>query len=121
MTNKTVFIVEDDEKFSSIYQNELTSLQVNVVVMKDGEATLHALNQDQPDLLLLDVMLNGKLNGFDVLEQVKRDPKLSHIPVIMMTNLDSEEKVAREIGAVDYIVKASISIAELKQKIAAYL
>jgi len=57
------------------------------------------------------------MNGFDVLEDMKRNPNSQAIPVIMLTNLDSEEKVAKEVGADEYLVKADHSIDEIVERI----
>jgi len=57
------------------------------------------------------------MNGFDILEELKRRDQWKAIPVIMMTNLDSEEKTAREIGAADYIVKSNVSLDEIISRI----
>ena len=65
------------------------------------------------DVILLDVMLPGGMNGFDVLEQLKKNSVSQTIPVFMLTNLDSEEKVAKTIGAKGYIVKANTSKNEI--------
>lgn len=69
------------------------------------------------DLVLLDIMLPGGMNGFDVLEDLKRNQLTSSIPVIVLTNLDSERETALKIGAADYAVKANTSIEETVQKI----
>ena len=62
---------------------------------------------------MLDIMLPGGMNGFDVLEKLKADPLTEKIPVVVLTNLDSEEKVAKTIGACDYIVKSDTTKDEL--------
>lgn len=75
------------------------------------------VEQELPDLVLLDIMLPGGLNGFDVLEQMKREETLRKIPVVILTNLDTEEKTSKLIGADDYIIKANTSLAEIVAKI----
>ena len=66
-------------------------------------------------------MLPAGMNGFDLLEQLKRDEKLKTVPVIVFTNLDSERNVAESMGAVDYIVKANTSIDDLVKKVKSHL
>jgi twitching motility two-component system response regulator PilH len=63
------------------------------------------------------VMLPGGKNGFDVLEDLKTNPELATIPVIICTNLDSEKETAMEIGASDYFIKANTPVEELVSKI----
>ena len=57
------------------------------------------------------------MDGFDVLEQLKRDEVVKNIPVIVLTNLDSERESALKVGAVDYIVKANASIDQVVEKV----
>ena len=62
-------------------------------------------------------MLPGGMHGFDLLERLKADEKLKKIPVIVLTNLESEEKVAKDIGAIDYIVKVHVDPKDVMEKI----
>lgn len=89
-----------------MYTQLLTSKQYDVVTAHDGSTGLTLVRSDKPDLVILDIMLPGGMNGFDVLEELKRNEQTKQIPVLVLTNLDSEEKVAREIGAQYYLVKA---------------
>lgn len=77
---------------------------MNAVTGREG---LTMVKTENPDLILLDVMLPGGMNGFDVLEDLKRTEATKNIPVIILTNLDSETNVAKSIGAKDYLVKAN--------------
>ena len=90
-----------------MYQKRLQSEGYEVIQARDGKTGLSLAKSDQPDLILLDIMLPGGLNGFDVLEQLKQDSKTKDIAVLVLTNLDSEEKVAKQIGASGYLVKVN--------------
>jgi DNA-binding response OmpR family regulator len=79
---------------------------------------LDIIRNAKPDLVLLDIMLPGGMNGFDVLEEIRGDENTAKLKVIVMSNLDSEEKEARLIGVEDYIIKANTSIDEVMKKIA---
>lgn len=57
------------------------------------------------------------MNGFDVLEKIKSDVNLNKIPVLVLTNLDTEQKVAKDIGAEAYIVKIDLNIHDLPEQI----
>jgi len=67
---------------------------------------------------LLDVVLPG-MDGFEILENVKKDPSKTHIPVIMLTNMGQESEVKRglALGAEDYIIKAHFTAGEIVEKI----
>lgn len=112
-----ILLIEDDQQLTTLYQEKLIHEGfevVNAVTAKEG---LAALQSGEPDLVILDIMLPGGLNGFDVLETMKKDNKLSKIPVLILTNLDSEEKVAKEIGVTDYLVKANTTPTQIVEKI----
>ncbi len=116
-----ILIVEDDSQLQDIYQRKLTREGHEVVLATTGEEGLLKIKQNIPDIILLDVMLPGGQNGFDVLEQIKRDPNLSKIPILILTNLDTEQDTAMSIGANDYIIKANTSLDEMVAKVNKYL
>jgi two-component system alkaline phosphatase synthesis response regulator PhoP len=103
-----ILLVEDDNLLQNLYKGKLTDEGFEVVVVGDGKKGLDLARSQKFDLILLDIILPGGINGFDVLESLKKDKTLYQIPVIIMTNLESEKKVALEIGAVDYFVKAKV-------------
>jgi DNA-binding response OmpR family regulator len=113
----TILLIEDDNLLQELYKGKLRDEGLNVVVAGDGKGGLDLIRSQKFDLILLDIMLPGGINGFDVLETLKKDPAFSQIPVIVLTNLDSEEKVAREIGAADYLKKTEVTPAEIVKRI----
>lgn len=121
MNPKKILIIEDDAQLREIYQKKLTIEGFSVFQAATIREGLTLLKSDTPDLIILDIMLPGGENGFDFLETVKRDPLYEAIPILVMTNLDTEEKVARQIGASDYIIKANTQIDEVITKIKQYL
>lgn len=102
-----VLIIEDDPLMSRMYQKIFTFEKYEVEVAGDGEEGLTKANTIQPTIILLDVMM-PKMNGLQVLEQLKTNDLTKHIPVIMLTNLagqqDAETALAK--GAVKYIIKS---------------
>ncbi len=78
----------------------------NVTTANDGQQALEALNAKPFDLVLLDIMM-PKMNGYEVLERMKADEKLRHIPVVMISAIDEIDSVVRciELGAEDYLPK----------------
>lgn len=118
----TILLVEDDDALAQMMRADLEQAGFEVVYAGDGEAALTALRIGEPDLMLLDILL-PKRSGFDILEELRRDPALAHPPVIVLSS--SGEKLelnrAKELGALDYIVKGSTSREELIQKIMTFL
>lgn len=118
---KHIMIVEDNTQLLELYNEALSKAGYTVTTLSDASKATAALQENHPDLIVLDIMLPGGKNGFDILEEIKKNPQTSAIPVIILTNLDSEEKVAREIGAIDYLVKSNFSISQVVERIKAVL
>lgn len=116
-----ILIVEDDSELQIIYQRKLSHEGHQVISATTGSEGLALAQSTIPDIILLDVMLPGGQNGFDVLEQVKRNSALSNIPILILTNLDTEQGTAMSIGASDYIIKANTSLDEMVAKVNKYL
>lgn len=118
---KKILVVEDDKEFQNIYRQILESNGFTVVCCDTVKLGLEKMRNEAPDLVLLDIMLPGGMNGFDFLEQVKQDNTLKLIPIIVLTNLDSEAKTAFTIGAVDYVIKTNTSVDQIAEKIKKHL
>lgn len=119
--SKKIILIEDDVLTQKLYHDVLTKEGYTVVQAFDGKEGLSFIKSLQPNLIILDLMLPGGMNGFDILETIKADDNLRNIPVLVCTNLDSEQKVAMNIGASDYIIKSNISMEELVKKVKQYL
>jgi len=116
-TQKKILIIEDDIEIQDTYKQKLEPLGFQIIRALDGKEGVKFATTELPQLILLDIMLPSGMNGFDVLEQLKRDPTTASIPVIVLTNLEGEMKTAREIGATEYLIKANISIDQVVEKI----
>lgn len=104
---KKILIIEDDIYLFKVYKEMFKPREyevINAITAKEGLASIY---NDKPNLIILDIMLPGGVNGFDVLEKIEASQDTKDIPVIILTNLDSEEKVATLIGAKKYLVKAN--------------
>lgn len=114
-----ILLIEDDAFISSMYQTKLSMLGYTVRVAADGEAGWQALQETQkPDLVLLDVVLPKK-DGFEILTELRRDPVLKDLPVLLLTNLGQKPDVQRglDLGADDYVIKAHFTPSEVVEKI----
>lgn len=117
---KKILIVEDDYNIQEVYKDALVGEGYEVIQANSGDKGYVTIKESRPDLILLDIMFQGGgMNGFDLLEKIKREEEFKNIPVIIITNLDSEQKTAQTIGAADYIVKANATIDEIINKVKA--
>lgn len=113
---KTILIVEDNHEIADVYKRALKGEGYEVFSVNNIPSAEEQLEQ-KVDLVLLDIMLVGGKNGFDLLEKMKKNPALQNIPVVVITNLSEEKKTAMEIGADDYLVKTSTSLDEVIDKV----
>lgn len=114
---KKILLAEDDKFIARAYQDGLTRAGFEVVSAVNGQEAIDKVKSEKPDLVLLDLIMPKK-NGFEVLEEIKADQTLK-MPVIILSNLsqDSDIEKAKELGAVDYIVKSNFSMKEVIKKI----
>jgi len=106
-----ILIIDDDPDFVESTKIVLESKPYDVIVAYEGTDGLRRAREDSPDLILLDIIMPGK-DGFTVAEQLKKDPELTGIPVIMLTSFSSKRgetsiPVSRgyELDTEDYIDK----------------
>lgn len=119
---KKILLVEDDAFFQKFYAFKLAEIGYQVVNAVDGEDGILKLQQEMPNLVLLDLIMPKK-DGFEVLTARQANPILLQIPVIVFSTLGQEEDVKRAIilGANDYINKSFFDFDSLLGKIQAFI
>lgn len=113
-----ILIVEDEEILLTALSEELKQEGFQVVGAKDGIEGVEKAQSDKPDLILLDLVM-PRLDGIGALKQMKGNPEIKDIPVVILTNLSDYDKIsdALSLGAMDYLVKANYRLEELVNKI----
>ena len=109
---KKILLIEDDQNIQQLYRDVLEREGFEITVAKDGNLGLASVRQTVFDLVILDIMLPGSMNGFDVLEEMRANQLTKNVPVMVLTNLDSERQTALSIGAQEYFVKADLPMEE---------
>ncbi len=106
MDKPHVLIVEDDASVCELLFSCLTKAGHRASVAHSGEAALSQIEEDPPDVVVLDLTLPG-MNGLDVCRAMRRDPWLGKIPVLMLTGKTEEDDIVAglEVGADDYMTK----------------
>ena len=106
-TKKKILIIEDDSMIMDMYELRLGEAGYEVLKAKAGDEGLIQAKETKPDLILLDIIMPG-LDGFGVLETLKKEATTKDIPVLLLTNLAQEADRAKgqKLGARDYLVKA---------------
>lgn len=105
-----ILLVDDSRLQRVLVQRILVKAGYEVILAADGEEGLESARQNSPDLILLDMML-PRLDGVGVLEALKKDLKMAHIPVIVMTGLSqrNEEKL-KSAGAASFYQKSELGV-----------
>src|SRR3954465_14395906 len=106
LPQSTVLIVDDNGQNVELLQAFLESLPVKIVTASDGIEALRRVEEHNPDLILLDVMM-PQLSGFQVCKRIKGDPKTKDIQVLMVTALNELGDIERatECGTDDFVSK----------------
>ncbi|HET7099386.1 MAG TPA: response regulator, partial [Patescibacteria group bacterium] len=108
-----ILVVEDETAYQTILKDTFEKEGFEVFVVSGANEAKLNVTKNHPDIILLDIILPGGLNGFDFLENLEGKAETRKIPVVVLTNLASEEKVAKEIGASAYYIKADTPIDEV--------
>jgi DNA-binding response OmpR family regulator len=113
-----ILLVEDDPFLLSMYTVKFELENFSVISAEDGEKGLNLAKKEKPSIILLDIMLPKK-DGFEVLEELKKDDNTKSIPVILLTNLSQKTEVSKglSLGADDYLIKAHFMPSEVVDKI----
>ena len=103
MTGKHILVVEDEDKISHLLRDYLQDAGFQTSVQADGSRVIAQVKKEQPDLVLLDIMLPGK-DGMDLCREIRQ---FSNVPIIMITARVEEidRLLGLELGADDYICK----------------
>lgn len=115
---KKILAVEDDKFLSGLVAKKLSAAGFTMMHAANGEEALKMIEEDKPDLILLDLLL-PEMSGFEVLEKIKADPLTKDIPVILFSNLGQKEDIEKgvKLGANKYLVKATVVLDDLVREI----
>ncbi|MBD3359789.1 MAG: response regulator [Candidatus Buchananbacteria bacterium] len=113
-----ILLIEDDSFLVEMYTTKFELEGFEVVSAEDGKKGLEMVKKENPDIILLDILM-PKMDGFAVLDALKKDEEVADIPVILLTNLGQKDDVKKgfEKGAVGYLIKAHFMPSEVVDKI----
>ncbi len=121
MSKGKILVVDDEVYLLQILDFSLGAEGYEVVTAEDGEQALLKAKSEQPDLIVLDIMM-PKVDGYEACRKLKQDPAMKDVPVILLTakGRDIDRKLGLEVGADDYITKP-FSPNKLLEKIGSFL
>lgn len=117
MEPKTVLIVEDEEDAADLFAEMMRVSGFRVLKTLKSAPALTMMTAEKPDIVLLDIMM-PEISGIDILRQMRRDPELANIPVIVVTakGMPADIKNGMEAGASTYLTKP-VGYLELKEAV----
>jgi DNA-binding response OmpR family regulator len=117
MTQKTVLIIEDEEDAAELFAEMMRVSGFRVFKTSKSKPAISMMTEEKPDLVLLDIMM-PEVSGLDILLQMRQDPNLSRIPVIVLTakSMPTDIKNGMEAGASTYLTKP-VGFQELKDAV----
>jgi len=114
MTPKKILIAEDDKFLAAAYKAKLSKAEFDVLIAYDGEEALLKVEEFNPDIILLDIMMPKK-DGIVVLKELRANPKWQTVPIIIASNLGQKQDKdqAMSLGASGYVIKSDLSLTDL--------
>ena len=115
---KTVLIIEDEEDAAELFAEMMRVSGFRVVKTSSSAPALALMTDEKPDIVLLDIMM-PEISGLDILRQMRRDPALVNIPVIVVSaqSMPTDIKYSMEAGASMYLTKP-VGFIDLKEAVA---
>jgi DNA-binding response OmpR family regulator len=117
-----IAIIEDEPFLATMYVTKFELENFTVFRAADGQEGLEIIQTQKPDIVLLDVVM-PKVDGFEVLRQLRTDSATASLPVILLTNLGQRSDIEKglSLGASDYVIKANYTPAQVVAKVKEYL
>jgi DNA-binding response OmpR family regulator len=106
MKKGKVLVVDDEVNITQILEFSIGAEGFEVITAQNGEEAVEKARREQPDLIILDVMM-PKIDGYEACRILKANPLTRNIPVVLLTakGRDIDKRLGMEVGATDYIVK----------------
>ena len=115
---KKILLIEDDPLLIDIYTTKLQQSGFEVQTVEEGEKAVTAIQQERPDIVLLDVVL-PHVDGWEILQQVQASEELKRIPIVILSNLGQKEEIEKglRLGAVRYLIKAHYTPSQVVEEV----
>jgi CheY-like chemotaxis protein len=117
-----IMLIDDDSVLLKLYSTRLQADQHRVEIATNGEDGINLLKQFTPDVIVLDLLM-PKLNGFSFIDNIRKDPKLALIPIIIFSSVASQEQIDRlkQMGITTILNKIDVTPTQLVQIISQHL
>jgi two-component system alkaline phosphatase synthesis response regulator PhoP len=115
---KKILLIEDEKILQEMYKERFRRAGFRVLLAIDSDRGLKLAKKEIPDLVILDILLPGE-NGISFLKKLRKNPKTAKIKVVALSNFNdpSIRKEAKELGAIEYLIKTDYTPGQLIKKI----
>src|SRR4030042_1796124 len=115
---KSILLIEDDPLLIDLYATKLREAEFEVEIAANGQEGLKKVKTKKPDLLILDIVLPA-VNGWEILEEIKKIEGLQDLKIVIFSNFTSKEEVEKglSLGAVKYLIKSHYTPSEVVREI----
>lgn len=122
MLSKKICLIEDEDFIRDLYKRQLDQNGFSTDAFSNGTTGLGAIQKNEYDLILLDIMLPD-MNGLEILKKIKEAGLAKKVPIVFLTNLGQDTIIQEgyKLGAVGYLIKASLTPDQLIQEIMNFL
>ena len=119
---KIILVVDDDPTVIELYKRMFKNYGLDVLVARDGDKGLKMIKEQKPDFVILDIRM-PKLDGIEVMKEVRKDASTKDTPVLILTNYDLEEyrREIAKLGVVDFVTKIGIDPSALVRRVMDFL
>ena len=116
--SKKILIIEDEKTLADSLGEKLTQEGFDVLRAEDGITGLDMAFQNEPDLILLDIVM-PKMNGLEMLSRLRKDDWGKLVPVILLTNYENTTKMeeVKQYGVEDYLIKSGTKLQDIVDKV----
>ena len=115
---KKILLIEDEEIMIDLLQRKLNKEGYEVSIARNGEEGLKLMREQNPDIILLDIIM-PRMGGFEVMEEMQKDKDLKKIPIIVISNSGQPVEIdkAQKLGAKDWLIKTEFDPREVIDKV----
>lgn len=119
---KKILLIEDEKILAEMYRDKFTQAGFEVLLSFEAEEGLKLVKKERPDLILLDILLPRE-NGIFFLIELRNEPEIVSIPVVVFSNYDDPtiKTKAAKLGVKEYLIKTNHTPQEIVEKIKSYL
>lgn len=117
-----ILLVEDDLFLITMYKTRFEHEGYQVVTAQDGETALNLIQQEKPNLVIMDIML-PKMGGVAILEAMRKNTETANIPVVALSNLTDETLInqAKQLGVKEFLIKANYTPTQIVAVVKKYV